>query len=338
MTHLFGDGFGHVDDSYELLKWDEYFSDAAITYGAGYGVGSTWGARLEAVSVYYIGKNLAAGESTIIFGARFKLDILSSSNEIISFIDDATPQCEVRIKSDGSIAVYRSSTEIAVSATSLVSIDTWFYLEVKIVFNNTTGSVVAKLNGTERINQTGLDTCVSANEYITKIRLYSNGDHVYVDDLYICNTSGSVNNDFYGDISIATLYPTSDGTYTNFTPSTGSDHYALVDDPQLVSDTDHNESSTIGHKDSYGMTTFSETGIIKAVQVCAAVKNTSTGTMNVQTLCRSGITPADNFGSNFALSQTMKGAITIHEKEPTDDVAWTAAKINAAEFGLKVAS
>jgi len=337
MTHLFGDGFEHVDDGFELLKWDEYYSASAITYAAGYGVNSTWGMRIENSSPYYLGKNLAANESTIIIGARFKLDALNSSNEIINFFDDSTAQCEVRIKSDGAIAVYRGSTEIAVSASSLISIDTWFYLEVKIVFNNTTGSVIAKLNGTERINQTSIDTCAGANEYINKIRLYSNDDHVYVDDLYICNISGSDNNDFYGDISIVALYPTSDGTYTDFTPSTGSDHYALVDESQLVGDTDHNESSTIGHKDSYGMTVFSGTGVIKVVQICAAVKNTSTGTMNVQTLCRSGITPADNFGSNFALSQTMKGAITIHEKE-TDDVAWTAAKVNAAEFGLKVAS
>jgi hypothetical protein len=58
--------------------------------------------------------------------------------------------------------------------------------------------------------------------------------------------------------------------------------------------------------------------------------------MQVQTLCRSGGTPADNFGSNHAISQTMTGALTIYEQEPTDTVDWTAAKINATEVGLKI--
>ncbi len=337
MALIFCDGFDHVDDGYELLKWDAYASASSVDYASTHGVGDTWGCRLGTSGLAYILKNLPASYSTLIVGCRFKFLSLSSTNQVFTFGDNGTSQVEMLVFSDGSIHFYRGgSTDIASSATGIISIETWYYIEFKIVFNNTTGSIVCKVDGVEKINQTSIDTVASANESANQVYIYANGNYVYPDDFYVCDTSGSLNNDFLGDVSIKTLYPTSDGTYSQFTPSTGSDHYALVDDPQLVADTDHNESSTVGHKDSYGVTTYSESGDILAVQICAAVRNTDTGSMAVRTLCRSGTTPADNEGNSFQLSQTMKGAMTIYEQEPTDTVAWTAAKVNAAEFGLKV--
>lgn len=336
MTLLFSDGFGHIDDPYDLVKWDSYYGASAITYGAGYGSDSGWGVRIENSSAFYMQKNMDANKTTLIVGGRFLFDSLNSSYEFISFLDDATFQCELRALTTGALAVYRGATQIGVSSAALISTSTWYFIEIKVVFNNTTGSVEVKLDGVTKINETSIDTCAGANEYANQVRVYSNGDRVYVDDFYICDTAGTKNNNFLGDITIKALYPVADGTYSDFTPSTGSDNYAMVDEAQLASDTDHNESSTLGHKDTYDVTTFSGTGSVLAVQICAAVKNTSTGTMKVRTLCRSGTTPADNEGNDLALSQTMKGAVTIHEQEPTDTVDWTAAKINAAEFGLKV--
>lgn len=339
MSLLFYEGFGHVDDGYELLKWDAYASSFGVTYAAGYGALSDWGMRLEASISYYVEKIIGSDISTSIVGVRINPAILNDSNQIVTFMDSGTVQGEVRALADGSVGVYRGeSTLIASSSGGKITASTWQYLQIKIKWHNSTGTVDVKVGSESIISDTGLDTSSTGNEYINKFRLCSNGGITYYDDFYLCDTAGSIRNDFLGDIRIVTLYPISDGTYTDFTPSTGSDHYALVDDPQLVSDTDHNESATIGHKDSYGMTTFSEAGTILGVQICGAVNNTSTGSMSVRTLCRSGGTPADNEGSNFSLSQTKKGALTIHEQEPTDTVDWTAAKINASEPGLKIQS
>lgn len=344
MALLFFDGFGHVDDSspdYTMLKWDTAANTSHfyLTYGADYGSDGGWGLRIANQNSMNIGKFLPEAKSTIVEGVRLKLAALNSTNRILQFVDAAAIQMEVRAMSDGSIAVYRGATTlIAESAIGLITTDTWFYFEIKVLFSQTVGTVEVRINGSTVISETGLDTCATTNESITETRIWSNSGFVYPDDFYICDTTGTENNDFLGDISITTHYPTSDGNSSDFTPSTGTDHYALVDEPQLIDDTDHNESSTVGHKDLYGVTTCAGTGTILAVQVTAAVKNTDTGTMNVRNICRSGATPTDNEGSNFTLSQTMKGSMAVWEKEPTDDVAWTATNFNAAEFGLKVQS
>jgi hypothetical protein len=252
MSLLFYDGFDHIDDPYDLVKWDDSYSASAITYGAGYGSDAGWGVRIENSSAFYMQKNLAANKTVLIVGGRYKFDALNNSYEFLAFLDSAVFQCELRVLTTGAIAVYRGAAQIGVSDAALISVDTWYHIAVKVTFNNTTGSVVVKLDNVEKINETG-DTCAGANEYANQVRLYANGDHVYIDDFYICDNAGSIRNDFLGDVAIKTLYMTSDGTYSDLTPSTGSDNYAMVDDAQLAGTTDYNESGTIGHKDSRGM-------------------------------------------------------------------------------------
>ena len=341
MALIFADGFNYIEDGYELAKWDDYFNEASVDFAAGYGRRGEWGMRISSSSSYYLTKNFSAELSTIIFGAAFKVTVLSSNTPILRFLDAGSPQIEIRAMPDGSIGVYRyNNILLGTSAIGLIGVDNWFYLEVKAVFNNTTGSVEVRLNGdsTPIINLTNQDTCYTVNEYTTSISLRTNvnSNYVYVDDLYVCDTTGTENNDFLGDIKITPLYPISDGNSSDFTRSAGATNYENVDEAQLVNETDYNYSSTINHKDLYGITNFSAAGTILAVQVNAAVINTDTGGMKVRPLSRSGGTPVDNEGDDFNITTSIKIASHIFEQEPTDSVAWTAAKINAAEFGLKI--
>lgn len=340
MTLLFCDGFDHIDEPYETVKWDtaaNHFFEAAIGRTGG------WGFRMyyPVTNLAYITKNVGTDCETIILGYACKLSAFNDIYSILELKDGATTQVSVRVNTSGGLNVYRGTTTLLGSSdNSLITTNTFFYLEIKVKISNTVGTVEIRLNGSASpiVNLTSQDTMVSANAYVNTILLASRGFYQYIDDLVVCDISGAVNNDFLGDVAITTLYPTSDGTNTDFTCSTGTDHYALVDEAQLSADTDHNESSTVGHKDTYGMTTFSGSGTVLGVQICATVKNTDAGSMNVRTLAISGASPTETEGSDFALSATMKSAMTIHEKEPIDAVAWTAAKINAAEFGLKVQS
>jgi hypothetical protein len=338
MALLFCDGFGHIEDGYDDLKYTAS-SIIGITYASTYG--SDGGYGIELYNSSWLRRTFASTYTTLIVGVRFNLVSFSPTADMLAFYDSTSVQIALRVQSDGSITVHRGTTEISTSATNLVSLSTWYYVEMKIVFSQTVGTVDVELDGTSIISDTAEDTCNTANAYANGVQITAgSAQRIYVDDLYVCDDSGTTNNAMLGDIKITTLYPTSDSATNNdFTPSTGSDNYALVDDPQLSSfDTDYVESSTVGHKDTYGMTTYSETGTILGVQVCSAVKNTDTGTMAVRNLCRSGTTPTDNEGSSFSLSQTEQGNLTVWEEEPTDTTAWTTTNLNNAEFGLKVQS
>ena len=81
--------------------------------------------------------------------------------------------------------------------------------------------------------------------------------------------------------------PTSDGNYTQWTPSTGTSHFALVDESPCNGTTDYNSTNTVGNRDSYGVNISSvpNAATITSIKIipCAS-RNTSGGgnpTMNV---------------------------------------------------------
>lgn len=335
MALLFCDGFDHVDDGYENLKWSYVSSTFAVDYASGYGRTGGYGIKISPINVTVY--TTIANTATFVFGAAFKLSGADGTYKKFVLGDGSSEQLGLYINTAGAVVLTRGGSQIDISTSGLVSFDTWYYIEIKATINNSTGTAEVRLNGSSSpiINFSG-DTQATGNAYINRIDLFVYNTTLYVDDLYICDTTGSTCNDFLGDVTITTLYPTADGTHTDFTPSTGTDHYALVDEAQISGATDYNESSTVGHKDSYDVTTFSGSGTIHAVQVTAAVLNPDTGTMTVKPFTR--VNSTDYEGSEFSLSQTMKAAMSIWEVNPDDSAAWEAADINGAEFGLKVQS
>lgn len=78
----------------------------------------------------------------------------------------------------------------------------------------------------------------------------------------------------------AALLPTSTGTYSQWTPKSGSTHYTQVDEASCNGNTDFNRETTVGQRDSYGLTISSVPDGATITQIditpCAS-KNTSGG-------------------------------------------------------------
>src|SRR4051812_25134137 len=53
--------------------------------------------------------------------------------------------------------------------------------------------------------------------------------------------------------SVGPLVPTSDGNYSQWTPSTGTSHFANVDDTVCNGGSDYNSTTGVGNRDSYGV-------------------------------------------------------------------------------------
>jgi hypothetical protein len=336
MTLLFCDGFGHIEDGYELAKWDYTDNAGYMYYESGTGRDGGYGFRM---TIGYVLQKTFSDLTTIVIGSAVKFTDLNSTRAFLTLYDNSSIQVYLLISSNGTISVYRyNGNLLASSSAGVIQSDTWQYIEFKTTIDNSSGIAIVKVNGVEVINESSLDTQYSASANVNMVQLLNNaGGSTYFDDFYICDTSGTKNNDFLGDINITTLYPNADGTYSQFTPSSGSDHYALVDEAQLTDDdADYTESATAGNKETFTFETFTGTTTILAVQSCMAVKNTDAGTLNVQPVLISGASPTETDGSNYLLSSTTKCMMTIYEKEPIDDVDWTASKVNAAEFGLRI--
>lgn len=341
MALLFIDGFDHYATADIGKKWSTITGSPAI--GAAAGRRGSGALQINLSGAEGVTKTFASSYTTLIVGVAFSISqAIGGARSILTLKDGTTSHLLVRLNTDNTLSVVRAAGSIVVATTAAITIGAFVYLEFKATIDDTTGSFSLRLNGAEVAAGSGIDTRNAGNASVNSVYIGFDGNPgsvltLTVDDLYICDTSGSKNNDFLGDVRVDTLLPTGDGTYKEFTPSAGTDHYALVDETTL-NEADYVESDVVGERDSFttGGLPALVSQTIFGVQVNASAKKSDAGSRSLSTLVRSGTT--DSEGSASALSTSTTTLTQMFENDPDGSVAWTEAKVNAAEFGAKVAA
>ncbi len=190
-----------------------------------------------------------------------------------------------------------------------------FFVWNEIEFDATTGGIY--LNG-EVVLSAGSVTAFLGDILFQAPTL---GGGSQWDDIYFGDT-------VLGDPHVDSLYPSSDGAHTDWTPDTGSVHYSRVNEAQL--DDNHSyvhDAGTAGHKDSYGFQDLPyAAGTIHTAQLNLAAdqKENPAGVHHaIKALVRQAGT--DHLSStllNFLLDQDPTGS------------DWTVATVNADEYGI----
>lgn len=334
MSLLFIDGFDHYATADLTKKWTTN-NNATISSSSGRRGG---GALNINYSSYYVAKGVA-NSATLIVGFHINPPAYAASNfEFLRFSDGGTTQIAIYRLTSGALQVYNGSfTVLGATAGGVLADSIAHYVEVKIKFHGSTGTVDIRIDGVSVLSLTGKNTIGSANAYANLVTLFGAATFVncYYDDFYICDALGSTNNNFLGDVRIDTIYPTSDGNYSQFTPSTGSTHYTLVDET-APNTTDYNDGAAVGDRDSYGMGNLSALAsqTVYGVQVNAAIVKDDAGAKSVATFVRSGSTNGD--GASAALSTSQVYVSQVFETDPNGSIAWTESSVNAMEAGVKV--
>lgn len=335
MSLIFMDGFDYHATADLLKKWTLNSNTTISAAGGRRGGGAI---TLAPASGNYLSKNLGANYAALIVGAAFSITAFHTvtPQKILEFFDAGTTQADVRVHPNGTFSVTRNGVVLGTSTVS-ASVTGFQYLECKITFHATTGTVDLRLNGVSILALTGQNTQNTANAFASDVRLgqYASGSAVLYDDVYMCDTSGTTNNAFLGDVRIDMLLPNADGFYSQFTPSTGTSHFALVDEP-TPNTTDYNDGLTVGHRDSYAMANLAALAsqTVYAVQVTAAIMKDDAGAKSAAVMVRSGSVNAD--GASVALPTSQVYVSKIYEANPDGGVAWTEASVNALEAGVVV--
>lgn len=350
MSLLYCDGFSHYATA-DLAKkgWTAAGTAAAgigATSGRRSGGGLLCPASGASNSTSHVTRTFAAA-ATWIIGVAFKIGAApNASATVISLFDAGVEQVDVRYKIDGTLVVTRDGTALT-SGTSAVSLTPGieYYIEFKVTIANSisAGTCKVRLNGVDIITvATSQDTQNTANATANQVRLGSsignslNATSIMTfSDLYICDSAGSTNNDFLGDSRVDTIFPTSDGNYSQFTCSTGSSHFALVDEAS-VNTSDYNDGGTVNDRDSYGMGNLSALAsqTVYGLQVNAACLKDDAGAKSAATFVRSNSTNGD--GASAALGTSQSFISQIFETNPDGSVAWTETTVNAMEAGVLV--
>lgn len=108
--------------------------------------------------------------------------------------------------------------------------------------------------------------------------------------------------------STASLLPSSDGVYLQWTPKTEAIHYVMVDEVTCNGTTDYNFTNTVGNRDSYGvnLATIPNGSTITAIEItpCASRNRNRSGSARMNVFYRYNGTNSADAGS-YALTGTV---------------------------------
>ncbi len=291
-------------------------------------LGSGHSIELGATSSYIQTPTLTTN-ATIIVGFAFKR---GGGTDIMFLRNGASEGMGLNYLGGGKIGVYRSSTLLEI-ADFQFNFNTWYWVEFKVLCNDTTGTYELRVGETVIASDTGVDTKTGSNDYHDSVRLGGSTTNTF-DDFYICDGAGVVNNDFLGNVSVTTLFPGGAGFTTDFTPSAGA-NYTCVDEQLINEDTDYVESSTAAHKDTYAYDNVGALTNIKGLQINTLCRETDVTSYSLKTPIRSNATDYDDSAQAIGTTDYVFKR-RLAELDPNTSAAWLAAAINAAEFGIKV--
>jgi len=350
MAMLFMDSCDHYTSAEILKKW--------LSGGLTMGTPGRRGVGGLAILNNYCCVDLTGHNGTVVMGAAVYFNY-TLSNTFVMTVAGATNlmQAGIRTNALGGFDVCRAApanagvtmpewlaqygTKLGATRNGVVQLGVWYYIEAKIVIHDSAGSVIIHVNGvneptTANDCSSGQDTLASGTVENAVLGHMGSSWNSSIDDVYMLDTSGSVNNDFLGDVRVDAHYPvTPDGTNHDWTPSTGSDNYAVVDDP-TANTTDYNSTNTLNATDTFNLNHLKSVGgTIKAVQALIYHARADAGpssalapVMISDVTTDVGATVASSAGSYI---YTRK----VYDQDPHGPAAWDETAFNALEVGYR---
>ncbi len=267
---------------------------------------------------------------------------------LLRFDSGTTAQVSITPNTDGSLSARRGAangTVLGTTSPGLIAVGVQAQIQAEALISDTVGEVRIYLNGsgTAALALTNVDTRNGTPTDINTVRLggtNSSGQFSfdgYLSDFVVWNSSGSVNNTFpLGDMKVESFFASANGDSSQFTGSDGNstDNYLLVD-AAAPNSTDYVQSSTVGHKDLYGVQNMTSTPTtIFDVAVCGSVLKTDAGSRDIRLLLKSSTTEVE--GSTFSLSTSRERKASGFETDPATSAAWTVSGVNGIQIGQKV--
>lgn len=231
-----------------------------------------------------------------------------------------------------------STTPIASSILTLAPL-TLYHIEMKMVIHASTGSIEVRVNGVLWVSATGLNTAGTAVQSVTFAQAVSGAGwcSLNYDNYYVWDGAGSVNNNWLGEQKVYTLFPSADTADADWTKSTGSDGYDLINDVPAVPATRYLEASVVGDVSIFDLGNLPTTSlIVKGVKTVVYAEKTDAAAGSLEFGPVHAATP-----SLVTIAQT-NGSYRFNDKidelNPSTGVAWLSTDINATQIELSRAA
>ncbi len=273
--------------------------------------------------------------ATTIVGFAFKITG-AGTPVFCSLYTNTTQGMNLQWAGAGEIAIRRGSTVLETTSGLSLLTDVWYWCEFKVLCNDSTGTYEVRINGVDVASDTGVDTKAHASlEYHDIVKFDSAASSVvFIDDFYMCDGSGAVNNNFLGNCRVLAIFPTGNNGTPDWTPSSG-DNYTCVDEEVVDDDTSYIEDSTTDNTDLYTYEDVSDLGDVFGIQINTMCRETDATNYTLKTQIKSDSTVSDDAGQVIGATSYLNKK-RISELDPHTSTAWTATTLNAASFGIKL--
>ncbi len=290
---------------------------------------------------------------TFIMGVAFKTNYAPSyaagedSLRIFSLFDAAPTwnirseeQVYLRLNPSLQLEVMRGGYTTPLGSTARqLRLNAYQFIEFKTLIHGSAGTAEVRVNGEVWLSLSSLNTQRTGNATAGFFAMgrwagYGDSRQERFSDLYICDSTGSRNNDFKGDRRVVRRMAAGAGSSTQFTPSAGA-NYACVNQNPDDGDSTYVQDGTVGHKDFYTIVALpSGATDVDAVAVTHRARKTDASARSFAAAIKSS--SSEVFGADQALSLDYLNYTTIFEADPNGPADWTPAAVNSAEFGQKL--
>jgi hypothetical protein len=248
-------------------------------------------------------------------------------------------QVGLLVTPEGYVGLFCGATILGISTQALHD-DIYYYVETNVLIG-AAGEAIVRVDGVEWLHLSGVDTEATPGVLPNQIRLGSDTltalTNLYLDDLYICDgQGGGTFATFLGDCRVDALFPNADGTHTAWTPSAGTAHAPLVDEPVPNNDTDYVSATPGGARDSYQLQplpTMPNPEVL-AVQALISARKEDVDEIRISPLLVSGGVTAVA-PTVHALTASYLYARDLWTADPNGGGAWTEAAVNSLQVGVE---
>jgi len=283
--------------------------------------------------------------ATYSLGFWFYTTSLTSAGNIVALgegvLNAAASHISIRLTTTGKLQVLRggglgsgqaSVTQIGSDSVNTIAINTGYHIVVTVTVSDSVGVVTVTVNGSSTgwHALTGQDTQNGGAAQISAFGIGGthNGGSVFFDDVWMAATN-------LGDCRVTPINAsTGDGALADFTPSTGSDNGAMVDENPPDSDTTYNSSTTAGNRDTYD---FPASGIVGStlhgLKLHNYARKNDAGTVSIRPVIRIG--GVNYEGTEQFMPTTYSHVTQQYDISPATSVDWTVAEIDGAQFGIR---
>ncbi len=296
-------------------------------------------------------RDFGATITTGFIGFWFKFNAFDTAEGVDDMImylaSTTTARVSMRISSDGSIQLRSSttSTELFDSSDPLETADgelhflfkgTEYKIELRVIGINNTGTLELRVNDEVWGLIDPADTNGTYNRIYFKTGAVGEGADFEISQLYVLDDQGTIdeNTDFLGSSwQLEVIRPTAETAQIDFTPESGVDNSAMVDDaPRNNADADWNDSTGDAQVDRFDSSTAISGARIHNINVINVARHTGSA-QNFRAVVFEGATSGN--GGDEALTASFQVFMEPFETNPDTSLPWTDTEVDAAEFGYE---